>query len=341
MPAAVSVIIPTYNQADYIEQSIKSVLSQTEQNYEIIIMDDCSCDSTKEIVQEYVSDKIRYFCHDKNLGPGKTFNDGLAKAQYEYVTLIASDDILFPTHLQNIVQAFTENPDLEVLFPQLKFIDEKNRLTGRTLSVLETDKYKLLNKAFYYGNIFPSPGIAFKKSLFDRIAAFNPSLILNHDYDLNTRVVMNANFSVNPFITVGYRRFTQKSNLSAYNTVWSEKCHKTEYCIIRDLFLDLPTDELKKIFPQFSHISSTKYTAFLLLREACLSTDVDLYEWGFSRTVQYLLSHPNFFYDNPFAFEYKDYIKLYKTNTKNIIGRTHKEKLYNTLKTIIKKAFNL
>jgi len=83
MPAAVSVIIPTYNQADYIEQSIKSVLSQTEQNYEIIIMDGCSCDSTKEIVQKYVSDKIRYFCHDKNLGPGKTFNDGLAKAQYE------------------------------------------------------------------------------------------------------------------------------------------------------------------------------------------------------------------------------------------------------------------
>ena len=89
MNDTITVIIPTYNKADFISQTIKSVLQQTYQNFEIVIIDDCSKDNTAQVVQKYLSDKIRYFRHETNWGPGATFNDGIEKANTEYVTLIA------------------------------------------------------------------------------------------------------------------------------------------------------------------------------------------------------------------------------------------------------------
>ena len=115
MNNTITVIIPTYNKADFISQTIESVLQQTYKNFEIVIIDDCSSDNTEGVAQKYLSGKIRYFKHKTNWGPGATFNDGIKKARTEYITLIASDDILLPAHLELVINEFKKDKKIETV----------------------------------------------------------------------------------------------------------------------------------------------------------------------------------------------------------------------------------
>ena len=89
----ISVIITTYNRATLLEEAIKSVLMQTYDNVEIIVIDDCSSDNTKEIVEKFKSDKIIYYKNEKNKGCGINRKEGLAKyATGEYIIFLDDDD---------------------------------------------------------------------------------------------------------------------------------------------------------------------------------------------------------------------------------------------------------
>lgn len=339
MGKTITVIIPTYNKADYISQTIESVLQQTYQNFEIVIVDDCSQDDTEATIQKYLSDKIRYSKHSQNWGPGATFNDGIEKAQTEYVTLIASDDILLPDHLEVMISEFKRNDCVSVVFPTLKVIDEHNRDLKQIISPPYQDKYKLLNHLFYKGNDIPSPGVSFKKSIFKKIPAFNPNLILMHDYDLNVRLLMHTETVNASKPTVLYRRFSDKKNLSSDNN-WFRVCHRAESKTVLDNYLTMSFCDMVTVFPYLKNCKQ-EYRIFKLLIETCKLSDMRLADWAFEKLVHYLNDHPDFFTDNDFNFQYKDYIQLYKLNARNVIGTTHKEKLYNDVKIVIKKLFGL
>jgi|GEM_PF-604889 len=343
MNETITVVIPTYNKADFISQTIESVLQQTYKNFEIVIIDDCSNDNTEQVIQKYLSDKVRYFKHATNWGPGATFNDGIEKACAEYVTFIASDDILLPNHLELIIHEFKKDERLDVVFSRLAVIDEKNNITNETRINTNKDKYSLIRQAFYVSNIFPSPGITFNRSFFKYVGQFNPGLILMHDYALNIKTVLYGQFAILPQITVYYRRFLDnKENLSALGD-WQYNCEAFERNIIRDIIFDsIPKDEFTFFFPQFNNVGNTEYTDFLLIKEACLSKSPDLNEWGFSRIQKYLDDNRDFFTNNVFNFQYSDYIDLYKKRIKlNYTQLTHKQKLIKRLKEIIKNTIGI
>ena len=283
MGKTIPVIIPTYNKADYISQTIESVLQQTYQNFEIVIIDDCSQDDTEATIQKYLSDRVRYSKHSQNWGPGATFNDGIEKAQTEYVTLIASDDILLPDHLEVMISEFKRNDCVSVVFPTLKVIDEH--------------------------------------------------------YDLNVRLLMHTETVNASKPTVLYRRFSDKKNLSSDNN-WFRVCHRAESKTVLDNYLTMSFCDMVTVFPYLKNCKQ-EYRIFKLLIETCKLSDMRLADWAFEKLVHYLNDHPDFFIDNDFNFQYKDYIQLYKLNARNVIGTTHKEKLYNDAKIVIKKLFGL
>lgn len=338
MNEKITVVIPTYNKAEYIEKTIESVFSQTYTDWEIVIADDCSSDNTEVVVKKYLSEKIRYFKHSTNWGPGATFNDGIKKANSEYVTLIASDDVLLPNHLELVMKEFKKNA-VEVVFPCLKVIDEKNRNLKQTIYPPLDDKYKLLNHLFYKGNDVPSPCVAFKKNIFEKIPAFNPELILMHDYDLNVRLLIHCETVNLSEATVLYRRFSDNKNLSGDNN-WYKVCHKAETKSVFDNYLNLQYAEMQKVFPQLQNCTEEEII-FKFLVDTCKHKTERLSSWAFERLISYLENNQNVFKDNIFNFQYKDYINLYKLHAKNIIGTTHKQKLFNDAKTIIKKLFGL
>ena len=97
----VSIIMPSWNTADYIGQSIKSVIAQTYENWELIIVDDCSTDSTDDVVSQYIKDtRIKYYKNDVNLGAALTRNRALELAQGEWIAFLDSDDLWKKDKLQ-------------------------------------------------------------------------------------------------------------------------------------------------------------------------------------------------------------------------------------------------
>lgn len=96
----VSIIMPSYNTAQYIEQSIKSVIAQTYKNWELVVVDDCSTDNTDEIVEQFLTDKrIKYLKNEHNSGAAVSRNRALREAKGKWIAFLDSDDLWMPEKL--------------------------------------------------------------------------------------------------------------------------------------------------------------------------------------------------------------------------------------------------
>lgn len=111
----VSVITPSYNQADYIEETILSVLNQSYTNIEYIIIDGASSDTTIDIIRKY-SDRISYWCSEPDKGQADAINKGLRRATGDYVCWINSDDVLYPNFVETFVNCFEQNPNVDFIY---------------------------------------------------------------------------------------------------------------------------------------------------------------------------------------------------------------------------------
>lgn len=100
----VSVIIPAYNQANFIDKAIESVLRQTYQDFEIIIINDGSKDNTEEIVKNYSDFRIRYIYHENNMGVSEARNTGIRASRGDYIALLDSDDEFLSERLGKQIQ---------------------------------------------------------------------------------------------------------------------------------------------------------------------------------------------------------------------------------------------
>lgn len=116
-----TVVIPTYNRAGFIKNTVQGFLNQTYSNFEIIIVDDGSTDNTEEVAAGMVNDKVKYF-KKANAERGAARNFGLMKAAGDYVNFFDSDDIAYPNHLQTAFETITkfDSPEIFTLGYDLK-----------------------------------------------------------------------------------------------------------------------------------------------------------------------------------------------------------------------------
>jgi len=97
----VSVVIPTYNREHTIERCVRSCLNQSFSNIEVIVVDDKSTDKTETIIQSISDKRVRYYCHDENLGGAAARNTGIHYASGKYIAFLDSDDIWYPTKIED------------------------------------------------------------------------------------------------------------------------------------------------------------------------------------------------------------------------------------------------
>lgn len=109
MNELVSVIMPSYNTAKFIEETINSVLNQTYQNFEIIIVDDCSTDNTDEVVAQIRDERIKYIKNEKNSGAALSRNRALREAKGKWIAFLDSDDVWLPEKLEKQIAFMKEN----------------------------------------------------------------------------------------------------------------------------------------------------------------------------------------------------------------------------------------
>jgi len=144
----VSVIMLTYNRADLIKTSIKSVLEQSFENYELLIIDDGSTDSTESIINSIEDFRIRYFYKEHSGNISQLRNFGIDQSKGEYIAFIDSDDLWTKNKLENQVAILMKNSDVGFTFSDVEEFNSTHLLRKGLYHLLE------LNKDFYKGSVF-------------------------------------------------------------------------------------------------------------------------------------------------------------------------------------------
>ena len=125
----VSVIMPSWNTAKFIAESIQSVLAQTYTNWELLIVDDCSSDNADEVVASFPDDRIRYFKNEKNMGAALTRNRAIREARGEWIAFLDSDDLWEPEKLEKQI-AFMKDNGYVFSYHEYVKIDEESMPLG-------------------------------------------------------------------------------------------------------------------------------------------------------------------------------------------------------------------
>lgn len=141
----VSVIMPSWNTGKFIAESIQSVIDQTYENWELIIVDDCSTDNTDEVVAKFTDKRIRYFKNEKNSGAALSRNRALREARGEWIAFLDSDDLWNPDKLEHQIN-FMNKHGYTLSYTEYEKIDEESKPLRIYVSGPEkVNKHKMYN----------------------------------------------------------------------------------------------------------------------------------------------------------------------------------------------------
>ena len=186
----VSLITVSYNSYRYIEQTIKSVLSQDYQHIEYIIIDGNSSDGTQEIIKKYQS-KISYWVSEDDSGPGEAANKGLSIATGKYLWFINSDDYLCsPSSISQLVEFLESNPKIDFAYGDQYFVDQDNKKIGE-IRYPDFDLQRLLK----HTGSFPLNGCLLTRRAFEQIGGIDLSFDVNDDLEYYVRIALNFNMA--------------------------------------------------------------------------------------------------------------------------------------------------
>jgi glycosyltransferase involved in cell wall biosynthesis len=123
----VSIVIPTYNRAEYLKQAIESVLAQTYTNLELLILDNCSQDNTPEIVAKFTDPRIKYLRHQCNIRGLANWTYGVFWASGEYLSILCDDDIFLPDFVLDRVAEFSQDQSIISVFGEMSYWNGDSR----------------------------------------------------------------------------------------------------------------------------------------------------------------------------------------------------------------------
>lgn len=184
----VSVIIPTYNCAEYIAKAISSVLMQTYSDIEIIVVDDGSTDHTAETINRIQSDKVRYF-YKENGGPGSARNYALKEAKGNIITFLDADDYFHPDNIATKVNILKDNQNVHWLFSDIYFVSTEgakiclgSEYFSSAYAAEPFKEKKIFEALLAEGNFISTATIMMRRRCFDDIGLFDESQLLHQDY---------------------------------------------------------------------------------------------------------------------------------------------------------------
>ena len=188
MKPLVSVVIPVYNDARYIRESIVSALNQDYQNLEVIVVDDGSTDSTPEILKKF-NNKIRNI-RQENRGTAAALNKGIKNANGQLIAWLSSDDLFLPKKIGHQVEKFFENPLLEIIYTDYIVIDSK----GEEIKIVRCplphkDRFvlEMLKNNFVNGS-----SVIIRRECFEKVGFFDETLAIDSDGDMWFRMLKNG-----------------------------------------------------------------------------------------------------------------------------------------------------
>lgn len=189
----VSIIIPTYNRSRLLARAVKSVLNQTYQNFELIIVDDGSTDDTREIVAGFNDKRIRYVRHEENKGEAAARNTGIKAARGGYIAYQDSDDEWLPEKLAKQMKLLEDaSPEVGVIYTGF-WKTENHKRTYVPFSWVSR-KNGDIHKELLKGNFIGSPAVLIKKECFNKVGLFDENLRNLVDWEMWIRISKHYHF---------------------------------------------------------------------------------------------------------------------------------------------------
>jgi glycosyltransferase involved in cell wall biosynthesis len=225
----VTIVTPSYNQGQFIEKTILSVLNQTYRNIEYIIIDGGSTDNTMEVVNRY-KDRIDIIIHEKDKGQSDAINKGFRLATGELTGWINSDDILFPDCVEKIVQLVNEHPDGSIYYPaNIDLINESGQAAGRVKKLIY-GKETLINRDYE----IIQQGSFYKTALVKQVNFLNENIHYCMDLDLWLKLLDHGNIY-----------FYDKGSLAAFRMWEDSKTSTGGVKFLKDIKQTLQKHQMK------------------------------------------------------------------------------------------------
>jgi len=230
MKPEVSVVIPAFNAGMYIKQCIESVLDQKYPSIEIIIVDDCSTDDTRDIVMQFDTGIVNYICLEVNFGgPSKPRNIGVKYAKGQYLVMLDADDVLTNNSIERRIEILRKNEKVGFVFCDGLRFSEKNgdydetflsqhshfkklikkRLQLESIVIDSQSAYKTLAKGDF---ILPS-GLMVRKSVYDNVGWYDETVTNGQDLDMSLRIANK--YPVAYLDIIGFRQRVHNESISA------------------------------------------------------------------------------------------------------------------------------
>lgn len=200
----VSVIVPSYNHAQYLEERIESILKQSYSEFEVILLDDLSPDQSAKILEKYKNHPKVSHCIINEKNSGSTFhqwNKGMSLAKGDLIWIAESDDVADPTFLEKLVPAFINNPNLVLAYSQSYRMNAQGEVTGSWKdctdhidSELFKNDFELSGLEYFerflnFGNTIPNASaVVFKKQKYHDVGGASPSLRFIGDWEIWAKI---------------------------------------------------------------------------------------------------------------------------------------------------------
>jgi glycosyltransferase involved in cell wall biosynthesis len=202
--ATVAVIITAFNQARFLDEAIKSVLAQTRQADEIIVVDDGSTDDPGTVVAQF---RKIYLIRQDNRGPSAARNTGLQRCKTSHLVFLDADDRLLPTALEIGLRCFTGRSDCAFVYGGFRVISESGHPVGPDYYwPIEGDAYLALLRKNLLG---PSATVLYRRENLVAVNGFDETLWRAEDYELYLRIAQRYPIASHPGIVAEYRRHAQ------------------------------------------------------------------------------------------------------------------------------------
>ena len=252
----VSVIIPVHNAEDVIENTLDSVLNQSYQNMEVIIVDDASTDSSREKIEAYEDSRLKKIFLETNHHVCYSGNIGFENATGKYIALIGHDDCWRADKLEKQISFLEEHPSYGLTFTWVNIIDEngenKNVENDIFYKTFRNDNFKKEywnRRLIVKGNSFCAPSACIRSDILKRTGIYRYALVQLQDYDLWLRILRETEvYTIQEKLTY-YRRFTQAGkNVSDMNEKAKARDYHEKQWIQETYVKNLSSEEFTQIF---------------------------------------------------------------------------------------------
>lgn len=269
----ISVIMPVYNRENYVAKAIESVLNQTYRNFEFIIIDDGSTDSSVNIIENYAEqdDRIKLTCNKENKGIYFSRNLGNSLSKGEFIAVMDSDDICLPARFEKQLEYFVSHPNIDVLGTQSVEIDHNgNRLQNNKYPLT----YGQVRWDLIFGRSLCHPSLMLRKNCFDKSGIKYAEKQVSQDYDLLVRLSHLVNIENHPYELVLIRKHPQNISIEK-RAIQLEEAYDTIRLNINMLINEELTDEVisglviarhQKKHPQIANLKAARKVSNVIVK---------------------------------------------------------------------------